>query len=458
MTIARALENYSPDRARDAFREATALPLGTYESLLVRTLLSRLVYDGQFALANDLVEGATGIKPSPNSGQSPAGMRLDWSRHVRRESAQRPFYHRIRDILVRHCEPSAADAKNFRRLTWPLSAYALNHEDRAKAIAAAFKGNLFTVSAPSELIDLLASATSFNARHRDLGPELEAAILTASEIDEGTRGQWLDSAGGISDFDTPAIAGTLDRAYRAHLSRTDLPASAPSRRVVRMRQAFLALRTSGDERPEALFGTHATKDIDANLLRLLQFSFLSSRTHSDDALALMQQIDADRLATINVYPHAAQLLQATHNETELALLKTAAIDQLQLKLPSLWMETKPHSILVASIAAEWLEMSVLMSAEFFARALAQQADDFDRDLIRLAHASLEDNWTAQRNAASAILKSVPDYYEAFYFRGEASLKLNDPKGARHDLELYLEKALESPLRPHARQMLQTLPH
>ncbi|HEX2861125.1 MAG TPA: tetratricopeptide repeat protein, partial [Lacunisphaera sp.] len=85
-----------------------------------------------------------------------------------------------------------------------------------------------------------------------------------------------------------------------------------------------------------------------------------------------------------------------------------------------------------------------------------QTDELDRDFIRLAQALLRNDWTAQKNAANAILKHIPDFYEAFYFRGEALVRLNDPAAARGDLTLFLEKALESPLRPQARQMLGSL--
>ncbi|HEX2860665.1 MAG TPA: hypothetical protein VHN79_03455, partial [Lacunisphaera sp.] len=363
LAIARALADFSPERARAAFQEATALPLGSYESLMVRTLLSRLAYAGESALATELVEGATAIKPSPNSGQSPAGMRLDWTRHLRRESAHRPFYHRVRDILVRHCGPKGGDAKTFRRLTWLLSNYTLGHEKRAQAIAAAFKDNLFTVAGPGDLIELLASAQLFNARNRELGPELEIAILSASELDETTRAHWLESVAGMADLDTPAIATRLTEAYRSHLGRADLPASAPSRRAVRQRLAILDLRTSTEERPEALFGQQAAKDLDADLLRLLKFSYLCSRAQHEAANELMQQIDADRLATVHLYPYVASLLEATNNEAELRLLRPAAIDQLHLQLPSLWMETRPSFILTASQAAKRLQLPDAIPAD-----------------------------------------------------------------------------------------------
>jgi hypothetical protein len=48
---------------------------------------------------------------------------------------------------------------------------------------------------------------------------------------------------------------------------------------------------------------------------------------------------------------------------------------------------------------------------------------------------------------------VPDFYEANFYRGEATYQLGDKAGAKADLEVFLQHALESDLRARAQAML-----
>ena len=420
---------------------------------MFKALLTRMVYAGDTAIASGLVDGAASLQTAAGFSQSANGLRLDWTRHIRRETAKLGFYAQIREIFAQHCAPTVADGKNFRKLTWPYSVGSLNHAAHGKAIAAYFTQNLHSDFEPENILGLLNSALSYVSHLRNLGPDLETAIL-AAELDDATRAQWLGAVASLSDLDTPAVRDQVTKACQDFLAHSTASTTAQTRRIVRAQLAGLALRTAVEERPEALFGQREVRDLDRHVSTNLQFLYHCSRQQTSEATALMETMDADTLAGSGIFPYAQKLLEATGNQAELKLLAAAAREKLANDLPYYWIDTRSGNILQAAKIARLVQAEELFPDALFEHAISAQGDDFDRNVIRLARASLHQDWTAQRKAAQAMLDRVDEYYLATFYRGEALFHLGEKSAAKKDLELFLNKALESDLRPEAKRLLE----
>lgn len=457
LAIVETLQDYSPEKARDAFQKGTAEAMGPYETFLIRILLTRMVLEGDSETALNLINEATSLNIAASSGQSAAGVRLDWTRHVRRENTNLPFYNRIRDILVRHCAPADSDTETFRSLTWPLSVNYLGHEARAKAIAAAYEHNLFSMIEPVGVISMLSSARTFMATHDSLGMELETTVLTAAELDDATRAQWIDATDGLSDIDKPEILEVLGKAMNACLARTDPSIGPATKRAIRMKFAVMALRTSLEERPEALFGRPAIRDAGEAALRPMQLMFLCSRNQTQAALNLVDQIDADQLARSFLYPYAAALLKSKGDNADLDLLKSAARAGLKNDLPGIWLDATSGDIERKCSVAALLNDQDPVFGNAIARAESRMVERFDLEMIKMSRARMQGDWNEALRAATAVLEEIPDYYEALFYRGEALHHLGDDDAARPDLEIFMKKALNSDNRPIASQILGVRP-
>lgn len=453
---ARVLENYETAKATEACQALLQERIDQFQSILIKGLLTQMVRAGDSTLASNLVEGATNLNVAPGFTQSANGLRLDWSRQIRRETANLPFYRQIREILARHCDSNLADAKIYRQLTWHHSLKSLDHQTRGRAIAAFFAQNLYAETDPSIVLGLLDDASTYVNKRRALGPDLETAIL-AADIDDSTRARWFGAIASLSDPDTPAVRERVVTICQNFLSNADASTTAETRRQIRRQLAQFDLRNSAEARPESIFGQQAISESDHQAITSLQFMYHCSRQQTNAALALFEKIDADILASSRLFPYAQHLLLAQNNQTELKMLTAAAREKLASMLPNLWIEGGASSILHATRLAQLIQAPELLPDTFFEHTAAVQADEFDRQMIYLARASLRQDWAAQKKSAEAVLELANEFYLMNYYGGEARFHLGDFRGAKKDLELFLGKALESDLRPEAQHMLDKMP-
>lgn len=451
----KAMADYKRPKIAEAAQTLLGEPIGDFEKNLLSALFSAMVRHGDADLATSLVEGAAALKAAPGTSQSPNGIKLDWTRRIRRESAQAPLLAEIRSILAKYCKPTPADAKDFRRLSWPISLKSLPHKTRARVIAAYFTENIHTADEPVMVYSYLTTASAFIGQVPDLGPELHAAILAAG-IDDQARAGWLQATSPLLDFDTPSVRESFTRQCDEFLARTDPSSSAQTRRILRMETAVLTLRVGTEPRPDALFGRAVESDLGKQAVQPMQFIYLASREQTAAALSFLESLDADVLSEASLYPYVHRLLDAPDRESERRLLAASAREKLSTLLPTLWLDSNPRYLAHVADVARLVGAGDLMSDALFDRALSIHNDEFDRSFIRLARASLHQDWAAQLKAAQAVLDRLDDYYVAYFYRGQARLHLGDKAGARSDLELFASKALEDYHLPEARRLLSTL--
>ena len=457
LMVARALESYSEKSARAAFEKITEQPVTDFTNKIARQLLTRMVLEGDAGVAAALIESAKDLQPVTGSGLTASSIRLDWNRQLSREKAALPLYQKVRDILATHIAPTKADTKNFQDLTTPYSLDALARKDRGRAIAAAFAGNLFGTVAPFDLISRLSAAASVDPEIRVTGLEIDRAILLDSSVSDQVRASWVAGAAALADADVPQVREQIQlnaRNFLAHSETTNT--TTMTRRAIRRKLAIVALRTATDDRPADLFGSAAQEDIDPDTIRKFQFMFLASRNRNAEAAELMQQIDADQLASANLFPYVTSVLLATGRTSELAPYQAAATDKLRQDLAEDWIETQPARLLRHACIAQLVTPAQEIPDALFAHSAAKQADAVDREFVNIARAFLHGDMKAQLKAADGVLAKIPDFYEANYFRGAARFALGDLAGARTDLSLFVGKALESEFLPQAHAMLKKL--
>ncbi len=451
--VAAALENYSATAAREALRTALAQPLTGVDAETIKNLLRRMVFAGDAAAATAELDAVTTLTARAGSGLSSAGLRLDFGRTVDQASAQLPYIQRVRALFAEHVPAKRNDVKTVQELAWLESLSSVDQLTRGRLVAAVFRDSLFTVAGPAEVLGALDHCTRFNASQQKLLLAVDREIATAPELDEPTRTQWMASNFMHVDMDQPDIRAAITAFTNELINRRGQTANSPSRRFARLRLAMIALRTSVESRPEALFGLDATAEIDAKLLRNLQFRFHCSRQQWAEAGALMAVLDPDELAGSTLIQHVDQVVVALNRPSERKLLRAAAVEKIREALPSLWFETEVLTLLQLSEAARSLGQPDLVPAALAERVIERQSDDCDRALGALARAILNGDWKAQLKAANALLKFVPDFYEANFYRSEATYQLGDKAGAKADLEVFLQHALESDLRARAQAML-----
>lgn len=451
--VAHALDDYSPARAREAFAGMLAKPIDAYDLAFLRTLLSRITCAGDDKLAADLVASARNLEPLPMLGQSANSIQLDLLRHVRREARQLPLYHHVSDALAAVAVPTAVDRSAARRLTSPASLGRIfDHATRKRVIAAILADHLFLETNRALLLDELGSASAQSSFSATVGPRIEHLILTATDLDDQTLAQWLATVQ-LADFDLPAVRQQLTRDLEACLARPEVRTGAVAARTIRFRLALIALRTSEEAQPDALFGVPFGHAVPPSIRHGFQLAFLTSRGDLAAARSLASAMDAGSLSGPECFPYVRIIWDSADHADEMKLLTDAAVEQFAASLPDLWLEPSAPRLVRAARTARSLDVAGLLTDEFFSHALELFADDFDRQIVLLARAIRDRNWKVQMQVADHLLKLSPEHYDLVYLRGEALHELGAPEDARPDLELFLLRALESPFRPDAERML-----
>jgi hypothetical protein len=451
--IAQALATYSLENARTALRTAFAQTLTPADATAIKSLLTRMVLAGDAAAAAAEIEAISQLTGRAGSGLTTAGLRLDWGRHLDRLAAQRPFHERVRALFARHVPTQRSDVKTFQKLTSLKYPSSLDQQSRGRVVATIFQENLFTTASPAEVIGALDHATRFNASQRTFNQELDQEIFSAPELDETTRAQWIAANLTHTDFDRADVRASTTALCHALINRSGIPAASPARRLARLKLALMALRASPADRPEELFGQAITTEFDPSMLRRLQFMYHCSRQQVAEADALLALIEPDDLANENLIGHADQLLGGLNRPSERKLLRAAAVEKLRDRLASLWFEPNALALMQLCEAARTIEQPQLIPPALIDHVISHQGDDIERAMGALARALLTADWKAQQKAANAILKFIPDFYEANFYRGEATYQLGDRAAAKADLEVFLQHALNSELRTRAKSML-----
>jgi transglutaminase-like putative cysteine protease len=454
-TELKTVEGGEPAQIAAAFRQIVQRPLDYVSARLADQLLCGLAVDGRSADADGLLAAATTLQVAPTLDQTPAGVRLQWSRDLHTAEQFAPLVRKLRERLAAIPPAAAADSARLRDRLRTDSILDLSAAESA-AWAAWRLRTAADAREVDSILDGLWPAVAEQVLPADFGPDVFSTVLDLP-LDDSLKAQYLQSAFPLCDVDNPAARDQVESRAKAFLAAPEAAKFPATVRALATARAWVALRNSRDERPDALFGPVATAKLPAPELRLLQLRFHHSRGNWAECDSLLASLDPDTMKSARVLAIAEASLRRNQRAGEIPMIVDAARESARSDVADLWfdpLDRRAVGRLSAYVGVDGAER--LISEPLYDRLLARCRDAYFAAELKGRRARLSDHWEEVLRSSDEVLKLSPTTYGMALTRAEAHRALGHNAAARQDLELFLAHALDDVRYQEALQMLKPL--
>lgn len=447
----------SPDLGpKRAFQTLVEKPLDAMRQNLAQSILQQLVMLGRAAEADALLAATQGIAADPTSGTSAPAIRLNWTRAVRAAKEAAPFVNALSEQLLAY--PEARDsfstiAQRQIDLRTPLLL------TEAEGIALVAQRMRTRGGLPGNL-GLVFAALRRNAVIHQAQPSLAVRVLPAlleGPISDSLRSAVFRELTAFVDIDDPAERAVFEAAI-ARLTEPSAASAQPlTAEAAATLRASIALRSSNEERPAALFDPALTRSIPPDQLRLLQLRFYASRELNAPAAALFDEMQSETLAGGRLFPIARQVLTRSQRADELALHKEAMRDTFERNLGMLWYHPgRGDGAMAAYGSYDDGDFKLALPDGWFEHALGVTRSNYGRAQLEFYRARQNEKWKEALRACDELIRRTPRLYDRYWDRALVHAKLGEKAKARADLAVFLRYCRDHPEYPRARQLVRDL--
>ncbi len=443
-TILAALELLESGKRSEAFSALIAQPLDQPRLGLATQVLQALALDSQPGAAEALVAGADKLATDPSLEKSPAMVRLEWARALRRAQEIAPFVALLRQRVAQLPAAQAkcpAVARNL--MTLPARA-GLTRSESAALLGHRLRELVGVVDDLDDLLRMVRDAQPFATGDTEIGLALFDQLV-ALPLNDQLKSRLLSPAVHLNDGDDPVVAtrlaAGLDRLCTPAAQR-EQPLTAAEAMTLR---AYAALRSDRGERPPALFDPEQTKLIPARELEQLRLRFHISRGQEQPILAALDTLDPSLIGEFDLIAYLDPVLRRLDRKLELSLCREAAKESLQRDLDSAWdgphwngARTSVYEIATVGGFADCVPEA------WFDHLAAVTRHESARNKLAVARAEIRGDWPRAKQAADELLRLEPAMYDFYLVRARAEVHLGQPALARADYDTFLKYCLGSP--------------
>ncbi len=426
----------------EAFAAITALPLDDLRLTLATKILQALVLDDRAATAEALVAGADKLATDPALERSPAMVRLEWARALRRAQELAPFVTLLRQQVARLPAAQADCPPAVQNVCFIAASACLTQAERAALLGNRLRRLIGVVDDLDSLLSLIRDAQPFTSGDTEIGLVLFESVV-ALPLNDQAKSQLLTATFGVNDTDDPAVAPRLAAGLEKlcmPAAQLEQPQTAAKAQELRAR---VALRADHTERPAALFDPAQTKLIPATTLEQLRLRFHISRGQEKPLLAALDALDPSLIGEFDLLPYIDPVLHRLDRKLERSLCREAAKESLRRDIDSVWSD--PHW---AGAAASVYDVAAVDGfAEFvpdawFEHLAAMTRHESARNKLAVARAYLRRDWPKTKAAVDELLRLEPTFYAYYLIRARAAQHLGQTETARADYDTFLKYCLD----------------
>ncbi len=426
----------------EAFAALTAQPLDHLRLTLATRILQALVLDDQAAAAEALVAGADKLATDPALEKSPAMVRLEWARALRRAQEIAPFVALLRQRVAQlpaaqaDCPPVALN------VIIPAARAGLTRAERAALLGHRLRSLIGVVDDLDDLLRMVRDAQPFASGDTELGLALFDALVALPVTDQ-LKSQLLGATAGLNDSDDTAVAARLAAGLEklcTPAAQLEQPQTAAEAQELRAR---FALRSDRTERPAALFDPTQTKLIPTASLEQLRLRFLISRGQDKPLLAALDSLDPTLIGDYDLISYLDPVLRRLDRKLELSLCRQAAQEALRRDLDSVW--AGPHWTGAAVSVYETAAVegfAELVPDAWFDHLAAVTRHESARNKLAVARAYSRKDWPMTKEATDELLRLEPAFYAYYLLRARAEQQLGQTAAARADYDIFLKYCLD----------------
>ncbi len=432
-------------------------PLDRLRFQVAGHVLSEMAVNGKAGLAEELVAKADAMTVAQSLDQSSAGVRLQWSRRIHLAAELAPLVQKLRTMLA---QIPAAGAVPDERMRNRLRLGSWSDLTTAEStVLASLWLRSARVTGQEDLEVLLGSLVRAEYERivpTDFGPTLFKEVIGLA-LDDAVKASILNSAISLCDFDDPAVRVRIDPWLQEFLASTEAATQPETTRVATTIRARIALRTSKDERPEALFGAMAADKIQARSLQLMQLRFHHSRGNWSECDSLVAALDPDAVKNPGILTIVRASLERTQRTSEIPLFVEAARGAARGDLAAMCFD--PADLRASNLPRAFVEtdgLEQLIPDNWYDRALAVCRDIRFNAELRYLRAKVRRDWAEALRACNDVLALSPTFYSYYLVRAEANRALSRNDEASKDLEIFLSYARDSVHYQEAVQMQKEL--
>lgn len=442
--------------AEDSLTRLLAAPIDRLRAPLIERLLVELVLAGQTGRADALLAKTAALTVHPQLGLTAGALRLQWTRTLRATKELAPTIRALDELLTRATPVGHTPAPDVRHRLRPYPQGQLSFDERLALARDCLHTGRWLPEALDDVLGLLDDHHPFRQANPSFGLEALRIVL-AADLPDAVRSKLIGPASGLSDLDRPEMRADLAKQCREFAAKPGYAHLPQCQTAIAGLHAQIALRTSRENRPAALFA-----DLDATQMpplakNLYQLRFYFSRGQHDECLRLLDTLDLTQIHNTAAIRCLRRTLRRANRPEELQLLDEALLPELNRKIADLWLTPESLGSVFNTLAlARELERPELIPEAWFDRALPLYPEPLTRANIQLERARLRQDWAAQKTAADQMLERVPDLYDLYYLRAQAAAQLGQPAAALADLRIYLQYSLSDPHYPEALALFRQL--
>lgn len=441
--VSEALKMSGDKPDAEAFRLLIRSPIDYLRCYLADRLLCELAASGQAALAGDLLASAGTLTLTSTFDQTPAGVRLQWTRSIRTAAELSPLLQKLRTMLA--SIPAATGATD-KRISDRLHSVARADLTAAEdAAIGAMRLRSPGAGTPVEIeaaLFALRPAVAEQILPADFGADVFETVL-GLQLDDAVKAPILSSADSLFDVDVPDVCNRVDSLAKAFLSSPEATKQPETVRVLAGIRAWIALRTSKEDRPDPLFGSLVVSKVPERKLRLLQLQFHHSRGNWPECDSIVGALDPEDVKSPAIFAIAKASLERNQRTSEIPVFVEAAEESTRKDLASMWFD--PADQRASHTPYGFVELGGLdhlIPDSWYELALAKCRNALFHAELRHLRARTHGNWDEALRACDDLLKLSPTTYSFTFYRAEAHRALGHDDDARKDLAAFLAHALD----------------
>lgn len=454
--IATLVEKRKEGWAEESFKIIVGNPVDFLESQLGARILTALVLTGHADDADRLLASAEGITPHPSFKLSASNIRLDWMRRVRAAKTLAPFLTGVREILLKLPEAKLPRPPLAER---QLSGMSVGNRTDEECFTYCLNELEAAAVGPEGLVPWSAALHESSVMHGKNGhAALEIlALALKTPADDSAKSVWVRLAAAHCDYDIPEIreeAGKLFKQFTDSPEAREYPATL---QAIAHYFASMALRTSTEPRPAALFADAAKMNSSDAEVAAMQLVFHYTRGNDAECLACLDRLDADRMSEPNVFGFAKNVLRQANRTDELKLLEGSVREKLAQRQGLTWLAPE-NSFAVHQVInlLDSLGDSSALPDGWFDYVLQHRRGLRTSLWIECMRARLTGDWPELLRVSDELLKAESERFDIYYERALAEYHLKQSEAEKRDLEIFLSHARTSEHYREAQKMLNEL--
>lgn len=441
------LDDPAGAKRTEAFVAVTEHPLDDLRFGLATDTLQAMVLAGDAAGAEALIAGSAKLETAAVLEKSPATVRLEWTRAVRRAREVAPFVASLRRKIDAFPETHADCPAAARNIIFTAARTDLTHAE----IAALLGRRLRQLTGVVDDLDTFLSMLNELQMGKREQPDFALfESLLATPMNDQFKSRLLPATVSLTDLDDPVVAARIGEGLASLTTPTaarDQPQTAAAAMVVRAR---IALRSDRSERPEALFDPTLTKLIPPRRLTELQLQFHASRANDAQLGSLLDNLDPAVVAESDLLPYIDSALVRLDRSGERELYRQAAKEAFLRNLDFAW--SAPHWAGARSSVYEIAPLDgfrELVSDAWFDHLAAVSRNELARAKLEVARAQTHRDLQHLKQACDKLLRLEPSLYDLYLPRARAEQALGQTDAARADYDTFLRYCLDSAYYPEA---------